>query len=78
MFFPNEFRQEFNGGPCCLQFACMVEKGYYPGQSSALGLLEDAGRMRGTFALSSAQHPLEARQMIGELGASEVRVYVRE
>eukprot|EP00752_Nemacystus_decipiens_P017729 g15897.t1 len=63
--------EEFNGGPCCLQFACMVEKGYYPGQSAFFGPDLDAGRMRGTFAISSAQHPLEAQQMIGELGAVE-------
>lgn len=51
----------------------MVEKGEYPSQSELLSLAGETGRMRGTFALSSAQHPLEAKRMISELGASEVK-----
>lgn len=57
-----------------MQFVCMVEKGYYPAESELLlPLPRDAGRMRGTFALLSAWHPLEAQRLIGALGAFEVR-----
>lgn len=70
--------QEFDGGSCCVQFSCMVQKGYYPADSE---LTLDSGgvgvgRMRGTFTLSSSTHPLEAREMVRRLGTSEVRVYI--
>lgn len=41
--------QEFDGGPCCLQFGCMVHRGYYPA--------EDEG-LKGTMVLSPAQDAL--------------------
>lgn len=60
-----------------MQFACMKMKGYYPAPVSESDLLpinfaEGVSRMRGTFALSSSHHPLEARQMVGTLGTVEV------
>ncbi|CAM9593982.1 unnamed protein product, partial [Scytosiphon promiscuus] len=69
--------EEFDGGPCCLQFACMVQRGYYPlvesESETAMSTSEYGGRMRGTFALSSLQHPLEVQEAIAQLAASEVR-----
>ncbi len=61
-----------------MQFACMKTKGYYPALASESDLFpitvaQGVGRMRGTFALSSSHHPLEARQMVGALGTAEVR-----
>ncbi|CBJ26923.1 expressed unknown protein [Ectocarpus siliculosus] len=41
--------EDFNGGPCCLQFNCMVQKGYYPTADD---------RLRGTFVLSTLQDAL--------------------
>jgi len=60
-----------------MQFACMKMNGYYPAPVSESDLFltpvaEGAGRMRGTLALTSSHHPLEARQIVGELGVTEV------
>ncbi|CAM9612922.1 unnamed protein product, partial [Pylaiella littoralis] len=66
--------EEFDGGPCCLQFACMVQKGYYPADSSSAAGGVGEGRMRGTFALSGLTHPLQAKEMVNHLGSSEVGV----
>ncbi|CAM9495088.1 unnamed protein product [Ectocarpus sp. 12 AP-2014] len=41
--------EDFNGGPCCLQFNCMVQKGYYPTAND---------RLSGTFVLSTLQDTL--------------------
>lgn len=44
-------QQEFDGGPCCMQFGCMVQRGYYPSKDE---------RLRGTFVVSPAQDVLPA------------------
>ncbi|CAN0079685.1 unnamed protein product, partial [Ectocarpus fasciculatus] len=41
--------EDFNGGPCCLQFNCMVQQGYYPTADD---------RLKGTFVLSTLQDAL--------------------
>ncbi|CAM9309659.1 unnamed protein product, partial [Ectocarpus sp. 12 AP-2014] len=65
--------EEFSGGSCCLQFVCMVQKGYYPSNSvttTSTAIYPGEGRIRGTLALSSSQHPQEARNLVSQLGAS--------
>lgn len=47
----NTPNQEFNGGPCCMQFGCMVYRGYYP--------MADE-RLRATFLISPVQDALPA------------------
>ncbi len=52
--FPNalmarRFVQDFDGGPCCLQFGCFAQRGYFP--------LGDE-RLKGTLLLSPAQDAL--------------------
>lgn len=56
-----------------MQFACMKMKGYYPPLVSESDLWD---RMRGTFALSSSHLPLEAQQMVGDLGTTKVTGYL--
>eukprot|EP00752_Nemacystus_decipiens_P011511 g10221.t1 len=41
--------EEFNGGPCCMQLGCMVQRGYYPSKDE---------RLRGTLVVSPAQDVL--------------------
>lgn len=41
--------QEFDGGPCCMQFGCMVHRGYYPSEDE---------RLKGAMILSPAQDAL--------------------
>ncbi|CAM9178383.1 unnamed protein product, partial [Hapterophycus canaliculatus] len=43
--------EAFDGGPCCMQFGCMVQRGYYPSQDE---------RLRGTFVISPTQDALPA------------------
>lgn len=61
-----------------MQFACMVQRGYYPSAASesemTTSMTEQGARMKGTFALSSLQHPLEVQEAIDQLAASEVRL----
>eukprot|EP00903_Cladosiphon_okamuranus_P012833 g11992.t1 len=41
--------EEFDGGPCCMQFGCMAQRGYYPSKEE---------RLRGTLMMSPAQDVL--------------------
>eukprot|EP00903_Cladosiphon_okamuranus_P010126 g9589.t1 len=45
----NQCSEEFDGGPCCIQFGCMVQRGYYPTEDD---------RLKGTMILSPAQDSL--------------------
>ncbi|CAM9464572.1 unnamed protein product [Ectocarpus fasciculatus] len=64
--------EEFSGGSCCLQFACMLQKGYYPSNSvttTSTAIYPGDGRIRGTLAFSSLRHPQEAHNLVSKLGA---------
>lgn len=41
--------QDFDGGPCCLQIDCLIQRGYFP--------VEDE-RLKGTMLLSPVQDVL--------------------
>ena len=55
--------QDFDGGPCCVQFGCMLQRGYYP------TAYED--KLSGTFIISSA-HDVLAGFQLSKLGTYEV------
>eukprot|EP00752_Nemacystus_decipiens_P013076 g11565.t1 len=53
--------EEFVGGPCCLQFGCMIHKGYYP---------TDDERLKGTMVLAPVQDALPLFLETGESSAA--------
>eukprot|EP00904_Undaria_pinnatifida_P003157 jgi/Undpi1/12842/HiC_scaffold_7.g02509.m1 len=54
--------EHFDGGPCCVQFGCMLQRGYYP------TAYED--KLSGTFIISSAHDAISGLQL-SELGTYE-------
>eukprot|EP00904_Undaria_pinnatifida_P003159 jgi/Undpi1/12844/HiC_scaffold_7.g02511.m1 len=55
--------EDFDGGPCCVQFGCMLQRGYYP------TAYED--KLSGTFIISSA-HDVLAGFQLSKLGTYDL------